>query len=255
MKETLYTIPLMDAFKEQDECPFCYIERKLERDNLDYILGSASAYMQTDVRAFTNKHGFCSEHYKKMFQYGNSLGNAIMMQSYLREVKKDLTKQMKSISSSKSSLLDKFKKGDDESTKTSLGSYLYKTTHDCMICQKNKETFARYIDTFFLMLRSDEEFYSIFKNGKGFCLHHVQILVESAEQAMGTKQREEFHKVLFPQMEAALERLDEDISWFIDKFDYKNKDADWKNSKDALQRCMQKLTSGYPADQPYQSSR
>lgn len=50
MKETLYTIPLMDAFKEKDECPFCFIERKLERDNLDYILGSASAYMQTDIR-------------------------------------------------------------------------------------------------------------------------------------------------------------------------------------------------------------
>lgn len=254
MKETLYTIPLMDAFKEKDECPFCFIERKLERDNLDYILGSASAYMQTDIREQTNKHGFCSEHYKKMFTYGNSLGNAIMMQSYLREVKKELHKQMKGFSSSKSGLLDKLKK-DSSQTKTSLGSYLQKTTSDCLICQKNQETFARYIDTFFLMLRSDEEFYQIFKSAKGFCLHHLQILVEQAEQAMGAKQREEFHNILFPQMEAALERLDEDISWFIDKFDYKNKDADWKNSKDALQRCMQKLTTGYPADQPYQSSR
>ena len=29
------------------------------------------------------------------------------------------------------------------------------------------------------------------------------------------------------------------------------KDADWKNSKDALQRGMQKLKGGYPADQVY----
>ena len=34
----------------------------------------------------------------------------------------------------------------------------------------------------------------------------------------------------------------------VEKFDYRNKDADWKNSKDALQRGMQKLRSGYPAD-------
>ena len=29
MKEKLYTIPLMDAFKAEDECPFCFVERQL----------------------------------------------------------------------------------------------------------------------------------------------------------------------------------------------------------------------------------
>ena len=28
MKEKLYTIPLMDAFKAEDECPFCFVERR-----------------------------------------------------------------------------------------------------------------------------------------------------------------------------------------------------------------------------------
>lgn len=255
MKETLYTIPLMDAFQEHDECPFCYITRKLEHDNLDYILGNASAYMQTDIRALTNKHGFCRNHYKKMFTYGNSLGNAIMMQSYLREVKSSLSKEMKGYSSGKSGFLDRFKKGDSGNAKTSLGAYLHRTTTDCFICQKDKETFARYVDTFFLMLRTNEEFYDMFKSCKGFCLEHFEVLIEAAETALGTKQREDFHKVIFPLMEDALDRLDDDISWFIDKFDYKNRDADWKDSKDALQRCMQKMTSGYPADQPYIKNR
>ena len=31
MKEKLYTIPLMDAFKAEDECPFCFVERQLEQ--------------------------------------------------------------------------------------------------------------------------------------------------------------------------------------------------------------------------------
>ena len=35
MKEKLYTIPLMDAFKAGDECPFCFVERQSEiRRNL-----------------------------------------------------------------------------------------------------------------------------------------------------------------------------------------------------------------------------
>ena len=32
---------------------------------------------------------------------------------------------------------------------------------------------------------------------------------------------------------------------------YRNKDKDWGNSKDSIQRCMQKLGGGYPADEPF----
>ncbi len=48
-------------------------------------------------------------------------------------------------------------------------------------------------------------------------------------------------------MEHNLKRLEEDVSWMVEKFDYQNADADWKNSKDAIQRGMQKLKGGYPA--------
>ena len=40
MKEKIYTIPLMDAFKAEDECPFCFIERNLEQHAIDFVLGS-----------------------------------------------------------------------------------------------------------------------------------------------------------------------------------------------------------------------
>ena len=36
MKEQLYTIPLMDAFREKDECPFCFIQRSLEQHAIDF---------------------------------------------------------------------------------------------------------------------------------------------------------------------------------------------------------------------------
>ena len=49
----------------------------------------------------------------------------------------------------------------------------------------------------------------------------------------------------------ALELLSDDLDWFCDKFDYRNKDADWRTSKDALPRGMQKAAGGYPADEPY----
>ena len=56
-------------------------------------------------------------------------------------------------------------------------------------------------------------------------------------------------------MTESLQRVTDDLAWFCDKFDYKNKDADWKNSKDAIQRGIQKSAGGYPADPFYQSER
>ena len=70
MKETLYTIPLNDAVAADDECPFCFIEREVEQNLLDFVLGSGSSYMESDVRAATDAAGFCREHFHKMFEYG-----------------------------------------------------------------------------------------------------------------------------------------------------------------------------------------
>ena len=36
-------------------------------------------------------------------------------------------------------------------------------------------------------------------------------------------------------------RMQEEVSWFVDKHDYRNKEADWKTSKDALPRAMTKV--------------
>ena len=61
--------------------------------------------------------------------------------------------------------------------------------------------------------------------------------------------------MILPLMEKNMERLAEDVAWMVEKFDYKNADADWNNTRDAIQRGMQKLKGGYPADGPYKSSK
>jgi len=54
------------------------------------------------------------------------------------------------------------------------------------------------------------------------------------------KRKNAFYAILFPMMEQNMQRLSDDLDWFCDKFDYRNKDADWRTSKDALPRGMQK---------------
>ena len=97
MKEKIYTIPLMDAFKAGDECPFCFIERNLEQHAIDFVLGSGASYMEDDVRAETDKMGFCREHYKKMFDYGNRLGCGLILTTHFKKKNEELKQQPLSV--------------------------------------------------------------------------------------------------------------------------------------------------------------
>ena len=60
-----------------------------------------------------------------------------------------------------------------------------------------------------------------------------------------------FYDVMLPLMRENINRVYEDVAWFVEKYDYKNRDADWKNSKDAIQRGMQKLRGSDPSLPPY----
>jgi len=254
MKETLYTIPLMDAFNEGEECAFCAIERKLEQDALDYILGSASAYMQVDIREVTDKIGFCRKHFKEMFQYGNALGNAIMLSSYYDRVNTQLGKKMNSPLSKKTKLFKRKTENEGEDSELSISAWIRDREEECQICGRFKETYARYLDTFFLMLK-DEDFYKLVMNSKGFCLHHYADIMDGIDRRLSGRLKEDAIKDINKVMKDNMDRVEGDLKWFIEKFDYRNRDADWKNSRDALQRAMQKIGGGFPADSWYVSKK
>ncbi|HOO28937.1 MAG TPA: DUF6062 family protein, partial [Lachnospiraceae bacterium] len=82
-------------------------------------------------------------------------------------------------------------------------------------------------------------------------LHQMKDILNAAENKLNKKQQETLFPLLFALTQTNMKRIEEDISWFVDKFDYRNKDADWKNSKDAIPRTMQKLAGSYPSDGPY----
>ena len=76
-------------------------------------------------------------------------------------------------------------------------------------------------------------------------------LLDEAPEHLKAATLEDFEKTLFDVQSRNLDRIAEDVSWFVEKFKYENRDKDWKESKDAIPRAMQKLAGGYPADGPY----
>ena len=253
MKEKLYTIPLNDAVNADDECPFCNIERAVEQDILDFVLGSGSSYMESDVREATDQAGFCRTHFKKMFDYGNTLGNGWILKTHYRRVNKEMKEQFKKFVPSKSTLMGRLKKNGDR--ENAIGIWVQEKEKSCYICSRFADTYDRYMDTFFHMYKKDEDFRKRILGGKGFCLHHFGDLCEYGESRLNDKEKKSFYPEMFKLMEENMERLTEDVSWLVEKFDYRNKDADWKNARDAIQRGMQKLKGGYPADPVYKMNK
>ncbi len=237
-KESIYEIPVNDAFAADTECPFCYMLSVLEKNTVDYMMGPS--YMEDDIRMETNKIGFCQNHYRKMFGKQNSLGLALMLHTHLQQINKDLTKMLPS-----NGVPSITKKGffSKPIIQNNVSSHLHKVHDDCYICKKIETTFVNYVDTFFYLWKRDNKFPKMVKECKGFCIEHFADIYETAPNKLSPSECEDFYKTIIPIQLENMKRLEEELSWFIDKFDYRYKDEPWKNSKDALPRSIQKVSS------------
>lgn len=252
MKEKLYTIELNDAVKAEDECLFCWLERKLEQENLEFVLGAS--YMEDDIRAETSRKGFCRHHTKMMYDYGNSLGNAWILKSRLEYLNQELKRQMACYTPGKASgFLERLKKSERPAAGGSAAeTWIRSEEEHCYVCGRMKKIYERMLDTFIYMLRSDANFCERLLKSKGFCLHHFADVLRVCEEKLKPQEKQEWIPRLGELMTGNLDRVQEDINWLIEKYDYRNKDADWRQSRDAVQRTMQKTAGGYPADPVFQ---
>ncbi|MFR6590423.1 MAG: DUF6062 family protein [Gallintestinimicrobium sp.] len=133
------------------------------------------------------------------------------------------------------------------------GRRVQKKESTCYICDRFQKEYERYLTLFSIYMKDPD-----FKHGlqsKGFCLHHFGELCGSADTRLSEKEKETFFPEIFEIMQKNMERMSADVDWLIEKFDYQNKDADWKNSKDAIQRGMQNIRGGYPADPVYKMNK
>ena len=67
------------------------------------------------------------------------------------------------------------------------------------------------------------------------------ILYKTGQNKLSKEQYAQFIEILNKVYFDNMERVNGDLSWFIDKFDYRYKNEPWKNSKDALPRGIIKI--------------
>lgn len=241
MKETIYTIPVNDAYNSDLECPLCQLRKRCEDNEIEYYLGPS--LMEPDTRIITNKTGFCPDHMAKLNkQVTNRLGLALVLHTHLLDYDKDITEDLSEAAPAKAGLL-KGRNGDYKNTLRSLADRIDKRTSDCPVCEKMNKTIERYNEVIMHMFSHDAEFREKFMNTKSHCLPHTASLLRTAAAKLSQNDAADFVTALAKSNKEYFEELEKDVEWFTLKFDYRNKDKPWGNSKNAIQRAMRFLSS------------
>ncbi|MCL2224837.1 MAG: DUF6062 family protein [Defluviitaleaceae bacterium] len=232
MPDHIHTIPVLDALREPKACAFCVMYEKLESDSIQFVMGPS--YMEDDVRMETNKIGFCKRHLDAMYAQQNRLGLGLMLHTHMQQINKDISDIVKG------RVAVSFFGKDKNNTIGRLKGHLQKTHESCYVCKKVENTFERYIDTFFHIWAKGGEDAKLIKSQNGYCLPHFIKLLEAAEN-LGRGKREKFLDEIMPAQQERLKEMENDLEWFTLKFDHRNADEPWKNSKDALPRAIEML--------------
>ncbi len=252
MKERIYTIPINEAFDQDTECPLCICERKLENDALEYTLGPAM--MEPDSRIETNRTGFCSLHFTKLYNMQqNRLPLALVIDTHMVEQTKHLEEIYQKHESALakesdkgvlSSALDamKGKKSVAGKLLDELLEKLNRLEGTCAVCDRMNGNMDKLMENTLYLYSKEQEFRTKFHAGKGFCLKHVRQLLEKSRKELSQGMLAEFLKGLLPLELDALKRVQGDVNHFTKMFDYRSQGSDWKNSKDAVPRSIEKLS-------------
>jgi hypothetical protein len=233
MQYHLETIPVWEAMEAETPCPFCMLYRKQEESEVDRSLGGS--VMEPDARIRVNETGICAYHHQLLFGMQNRLGQALLCDSHSKEI---LAKLERTKIGDKSGL---FSKAPNPCEK--LAKELRSLTSGCVICEDIDSHMKRYLYTFIHLWKTDKAFLRKWNDSKGLCFPHAADLLDMAARTLSGNQQQEFAQSILGSMKRTLGEDEADLEWFTLKFDYRNQAKPWGNSRNALERTVNRLRS------------
>lgn len=232
--EQIYTIPVNEAFDAVNEnpalgCPFCILYKKLQNDELDIILGASM--MEPDIRIKTNEQGFCHNHYSMMQRRKRMLGIGLMLESHLAEVEKKIDGPTLLGSKAQASI-------------NALGAL----EADCYVCSRIEKNLSAMNATAVYLWESDPEFQKKFAKSPYFCLPHYRRMIDYASKKLNKRVFKGLYDVAHDIEKKQVSSLQNDVSWFCKKFDYRYDEEPWYNSKDSVMRTEKFLSGDFGWD-------
>lgn len=235
MQYHIDTIPVWEAMEKESDCPLCALYRKCEEAEIERSLGGS--VMEPDTRIRVNERGMCPKHQQQLFEMQNRLGHALLVDSHTKEVLKKLeclSRQLPSESAKHGLFGGKI-------DLSSLIDGLNELCGPCVICESIGQHMQRYLHTFIHLWKTDSAFRKKWNESKGSCLPHAAELLTQAQKCLNAAQQSAFARELFSLLQENLARDEKDLEWFTLKFDYRNQSKPWGNSRNALERTINRL--------------
>lgn len=243
MKEKIYTIPVNDAFLQSEgDCPLCVLKGQLTSSALDFFLGPS--LMQPNIRQSTNESGFCHEHANALYQKEeNRLGLGLMMHTRMKHVA-DTVGQALDLTEARPRRGLVGRRKESKQRVRMAADQIRSLEQTCSVCDRISNTMAHYLDVICWMHRNDDAFRVLFQTTHHFCIPHSADLLDAAATHLDTAGSALFLADLREVLTRSLGEISKDVEWFTLKFDYRNHDKPWGNSKDAIIRAIRLLTGG-----------
>lgn len=233
MKETIYTIPINEAFDKKCSCAICSIENKIENDEIDATLGPAM--MEPDFRINSNHKGFCKTHYNSLLKNCKALPMALVLQTHIQQQNKDIfSKKIDFVSKSKFMK----KQSDEHISAKNITEHIEKVTNSCIICEKIQDIMNRYFDNIIYIWKTQDDFRNKFASQDGFCIPHFAKLLEYAINGLNESEFKEFYHTIMNMQEKYLKQYYNDISEFTMLFDHNNNSTPTDNVKNSIKRSV-----------------
>lgn len=254
MRYHIDTIPVWDALKQGGPCPLCALRRKIELIDVDRCLGGA--VMEPEIRIKTNEKGFCPRHQVLLYAQKNRLGHALMMHTHLIETRKHMHPLFDNVKAaaqacagapvSKKLLGNKDAKGAFKDA----ASQLKKKTDSCYLCDSIEENMNRYMYTFLHLYKTDASFRTAFEESDGLCIPDAAKLLTMAADELNSENLVRLTSTLASLTDKSLAKLEKDLEGFTLKFDYRNQDKPWGDSRGSLERTAMKLRGWCIGEEP-----
>ena len=221
MRYHIETIPVLDAYGAQSECPLCDLQRHVEQSYVESFLGAS--VMEPAVRIEVNQKGFCGPHFNKLYRLQNRLGLALITHTHLMKT------------------LDNLRANPPKKATICKRKTVPAAPETCMVCDRMNHTMERYLRTVLHLWKTNGEFQKMFNESKGHCLTHYQKLRQTADGDWRMKNDRSFSAALYQLQVSNMERIEQELKRFTEKFDYRNTDAPWGETKNSLERAINKL--------------
>lgn len=244
MRYQIDTIPVWEALEFQGNCLLCTLRAKTEAGEIERVLGAS--VMEPEVRVKTNEIGICANHQQMMYATQNRLAHALLMDTHTTEILQKLAKikeQAQRASTGKPRI--------GRTAQNPVAEKLRALTARCIVCETIDSHMERYIYTLLYLWKSDPKFKRQFNDAKGVCIPHAADLIEAAAKHMNARERQEFTDICLNLLYTHLSNDEKDLLWFTQKFDYRNQDKPWGNSKSAIERTVNRLRGYCLGDIPY----